>query len=200
MKKFYLLLFIILCLLLSSCNSQTNSSQDLPSNLTLNQAINLAYSDALDWNKKAKLIDATSIDSDEEQTGGDGKRRYWNITFGVPDTNDLFLVNIHDAKINEHAEFPNEGEVRTENYFVKDLSDIKYDSPELLEKAKEITELYPGDVFAKGYNFGLTTDPEKNLVLIKIVGWDEERKNMKYVLFNGENGELYDEFEREQYQ
>lgn len=200
MKKICLFIFIILCILLCGCHSQTSSSQELSPYLTLNQAINLAQLDALEWNKKAKLIDATSIDRDTKQTGGDGKRRYWNITFGVPDTNDLFLVNIHDAKINEHAEFLNEGEVRSENYFVKDLSDIKYDSLELLEKAKEITNLYPGDVFAKGYNFGLTTDPQKDLILIKIVGWDEKRKSMKYVLFNGETGEFYDKFEREQYQ
>jgi len=200
MKKNYLLLFLSLCLLLNGCINHENNSEELSSELTLNQAINLAYSDALNWNKEAKLIDATSIDNDEEQTGGDGKRRYWNITFGVPNTNDLFLVNIHDGKINERVDLPNEGEPRPESYFVKDLSKINYDTPELLGKAKKITNLYPGDVFAKGYNFGITKDPEKDIVLIKIIGWDEERKNMKYLLFNGETGELYDEFEREQYE
>lgn len=44
---------------------------------SLKQAIDLTYLDALTWNKEAKYIDATSIDSnDEEQTGNDGRRRY----------------------------------------------------------------------------------------------------------------------------
>lgn len=199
MKKIYLLLFINFCLLLTGCNSQKSSSKELPPDLTLNQAINLAYSDAVEWNEDAKLIDGTSVDNDEEPTGEDGKRRYWNITFGIHDTSDLYLVNIHDGKINEHVELPDEGEIRPKSYFVEDLSKIKYDTPELLKKAKEITDLYPGDLFAKGYNFGITTDPENNVVLIKIVGWNKERKNMKYILFNAETGEFYDAFEREQY-
>ncbi|GGP14202.1 hypothetical protein [Oceanobacillus neutriphilus] len=80
-----------------------------------------------------------------------------------------------------------------------DLSDIKYDSPELLKKAKEIRDLYPGDFFAKGYNFGITTDDRNGITLIKVIGWDKALKNMKYILFNAETGEFYTEFEREQY-
>lgn len=173
----------------------------MQSELTLKQAIKLAYSDATtSWNKHAKLIDATSIDRDKTQKGGNGKRRYWNITFGLINSKDLYLVNIHDGKVNEHAVFPNEGdEFRPESYFITDLSEIKYDTPELLRKAKKITKLYPGDIFAKGYNFRITKGPGKNIILVKIIGWDKERKNMKYLMFDGKTGELHHHFEREQY-
>lgn len=111
----------------------------------------------------------------------------------------ICLVNIHDAKINEHVELPDEGIIHPENHFIDDLSKIKHDSPELLEKAKKLTDLYPGDLFAKGYNFGVTNDPKNGTVVIKVVGWDKALKSMKYVLFNAETGEFYSEFEREQY-
>ncbi|WP_077706268.1 hypothetical protein [Virgibacillus dokdonensis] len=200
-NKLYIFLLIIFYLFLTGCTDQKDL-QDTKSNfkLTLKQAIELAYSDAVLWNKQAKLIDAISIDNDEKQTGGDGKRRYWNITFGLPNTNDFYLVNIHDGKINEHVAFPNEGEeLRPKEYFITNLSEIKYDTTELLKKAKSLTNLYPGDVFAKGYNFGITKDPRKNIILIKIIGWDKARKKMKYLLFNGETGELHNEFEKNQY-
>lgn len=184
MKKIYILSFLIFFLLLTGCIESKS--------LTLKQAINLANSEALIWHQEARLLDATSVDSDEEITGSDGKRRFWNITFGVPNTRDMFLVNIHDGKINEYLEIPNEGdEDRPYSYFINDLSKINYDSPELLKKAKKITNLYPGDIFAKGYNFGITKHPEKNLILVKIIGWDKERKNIIYVFFDGETGEFY---------
>lgn len=52
------------------------------------------------------------------------------------------MVNIHDAKINEHVELPDEGIIHPENHFIDDLSKIKHDSPELLEKAKKINRTY----------------------------------------------------------
>src|SRR5690606_8039222 len=155
MKKIYILSFLIFFLLLTGCIESKS--------LTLKQAINLANSEALIWHQEARLLDATSVDNDKKIAGSNGKRRFWNITFGVPNTRDMFLVNIHDGKINEHVEIPNEGdEDRPYSYFINDLSKIKYDSPELLKKAKKITNLYPGDIFAKGYNFGITKHPEKN--------------------------------------
>lgn len=197
MKKIYILSFLIFSLLLTGCLENNNPAKSL----TLKQAINLANSEALIWHQEARLLDATSVDNDKKIAGSNGKRRYWNITFGVPNTRDMFLVNIHDGKINERLEIPNEGdENRPYSYFINDLSKINYDSPELLKKAKKITNLYPGDIFAKGYNFGITKHPEEGLILIKIIGWDKERKNIIYVFFDGETGEFYLEFLDEQYQ
>ncbi|GEN87317.1 hypothetical protein MKY30_23730 [Oceanobacillus sp. FSL W8-0428] len=64
MKKIRLFLFISLCLILSSCSSQTSSSKELPPSITIKQAIDLAYSDAIKWDEKAKLIEGTSVDND----------------------------------------------------------------------------------------------------------------------------------------
>ncbi|GGP14201.1 hypothetical protein GCM10011346_37290 [Oceanobacillus neutriphilus] len=69
MKKICLFLFICLCLILNSSNSQVSSSKESGHSLTIKEAIELAYSDAVKWNEDAKLIDGTSVDNDEEPTG-----------------------------------------------------------------------------------------------------------------------------------
>ena len=60
--------------------------------LSIKQAIELAYPPALKWNKKAQLLDAINIDLDKpgKSIGSNGKRKHWNIAFGVPDTNKFF--------------------------------------------------------------------------------------------------------------
>ena len=66
--------------------------------LSIKQAIELAYPAALEWDKNAQLLDAINIDLDdkaEKSIGINGKRKYWNINFGVPDTHKNFLVTIY---------------------------------------------------------------------------------------------------------
>ncbi|WP_229720280.1 hypothetical protein [Oceanobacillus neutriphilus] len=46
-----------------------SSSKESGHSLTIKEAIELAYSDAVKWNEDAKLIDGTSVDNDEEPTG-----------------------------------------------------------------------------------------------------------------------------------
>ena len=73
--------------------------------LSIKQAIELAYPSALKWNKNAQLLQAINIDLEdkaETSIGSDGKRKYWNISFGVPDTNKYFLVTIHKGEINQN--------------------------------------------------------------------------------------------------
>lgn len=69
----------------------TNPIQDR-TELSLKQAIELAYPSALKWNKNAQLLDAINIDLDKpgKSIGSNGKRKHWNISFGVPDTNKFF--------------------------------------------------------------------------------------------------------------
>ncbi|WP_368652612.1 hypothetical protein AB4Y30_12730 [Ornithinibacillus sp. 4-3] len=86
MKKIYILSFLIFSLLLTGCLENNNPAKSL----TLKQAINLANSEALIWHQEARLLDATSVDNDKKIAGSNGKRRYWNITFGVPNTRDIF--------------------------------------------------------------------------------------------------------------
>ena len=56
------------------------------------------------------------------------------------------------------------------------VEEFKYDTPELLKRGQKITKIYPGDTFAKGYNFGFTKDPQKNIPIVMVIGWDQTKK------------------------
>ena len=106
--------------------------------LSIKQAIELAYPSALKWNENAQLLTAVNIDLEdkaEKFIGSDGKRRYWNISFGVPDTNKFFLVTIHEGKIDQTNDLTSEGDSPYPKKEFIQMKDIKYDSPELLKKA-----------------------------------------------------------------
>lgn len=194
MKK-VILIFLGFFLLILAGYSFTQASDQKKSQgeLTLKQAIDLAFPTASSWNENAKLIEVTSVDNEKSKLNGmEGKRGYWTVTFGIPNSNKLFLITIHKGKIHDHVDITNKYDTpRKRSYFVNDLSKIKYDTPKLLKKAKQTTKLYPGTVFAKGYNFGLVKDPDKNIILVKVIGWDKKREKMKTLFFNGTTGELY---------
>lgn len=160
--------------------------------LSIKQAIELAYSSALKWNKKAQLLDAINIDLDkksEKPIGGNGKRKNWNIAFGVPNTNKFFLVTIHNGKTDKLNDLTKKGD---SPYLKKEfiqLKNINYDSPELLKKALEMGSIYPGKNWAKGYNFIISKDRERNITFISIIGWNSDQTKMKTVDFNVKTGE-----------
>lgn len=129
----------------------------------------------------------------------DGRRKHWNIQFGIPGKTDWYLVTIRDGKVGETAYLPDELDRMPESYFISGVEDFKYDTPVLLKKGQKFTKIYPGDIFAKGYNFGFTKDPQKNISLVMVIGWDKPKKNMIYLKFNALTGELEERFEREQY-
>ncbi|MDY0410408.1 hypothetical protein ACFFIS_16505 [Virgibacillus soli] len=211
MKKSIKLLFILVALVGFQQSAQRSFAMGLdikvePSfssnmnrSLTLKEAIEIAQREALRWNKDAMLFFGLSVDRDESPTGMDGRRKHWNIQFGIPGKTDLYLVTIRDAKVWKTTHLPNELESMPEKYFIPSFEVFKYDSPELLNKGLKITNIYPGDIFAKGYHFGFTKSTEKNMPLVMIIGWDKSRKSMIYLLFNAITGELEEEFEREQY-
>ena len=100
MKK---ILLIVLLLLISIDTIEKVSARSLQSNedklefvehqeLSIKQAIELAYPSALNWNKNAQLLNAINIDLDKpgKSIGSNGKRKHWNFSFGVPDTNKFF--------------------------------------------------------------------------------------------------------------
>lgn len=198
MKKILFVSLFILLLLCSGCEhmkmdqkSQTGTTKELPAKLTLVQAIKLAHSEAVKWDKEAMLIDATSIDSDKGGAAIDGKSSDWNITFGIPYTNKAFLVSIQDGNINERADITDESVPPLSNlYFITDISKVKFDSPELLKKAISTTKLYPSDTWTKGYTLGISKDIEKDIILIKIIGWDKKEEKLKKLQFNASSGEL----------
>lgn len=194
MKKIWLVSFFILCLLLSGCTLKEigQKFQSGAASLTLIEAIELAYSDAVGWDKDASLVDATSTASEKGIAQTDGKAGYWDVTFGIPGTNEAFLVTIQDGKITGHADITDENvPPLTDGYFITDVSEIKLDSPALLKKAMSTTKLYPSDTWKEGYRFGLSKNMEQDMMLIKIIGWDKKEEKMKILQFNASTGERY---------
>ncbi|WP_255258196.1 hypothetical protein [Bacillus sp. AFS018417] len=108
--------------------------------LSIKQAIELAYPSALEWNKNAQLLQGVNIDKDKpgKSIGSNGKRKYWNIDFGVPDTNKVFLVTIYEGKIVQAKDVTGKGDSPYPKEGFMRLEDINYDSPQLLKKALEL--------------------------------------------------------------
>ena len=159
--------------------------------LSIKQAIELAYPSALEWNKNAQLLQAINIDKDKpgKSIGSSGKRKYWNIDFGVPDTNKIFLITIYEGKIVQAKDVTGKGDSPyPKEEFIK-LEDINYDSPQLLKKALELGDIHPGKDWAKGYNFMLKKDIEKNITLMLVIGWNSDQTKMKVAGFNVTTGE-----------
>ncbi|WP_418300910.1 hypothetical protein [Lysinibacillus fusiformis] len=158
--------------------------------LSIIQAIELAFPSALKWNKDAQLLQAINIDLDKpgNSIGSNGKRKYWNISFGVPDTNKNFLVTIHDGKIDRVHDLTGEGTSPFPKTEFVLMEDVKYDSPELLKKALKVLDIYPGKEWAKGYNFILRKDTERNINLLQVVGWNRDQTEMKSSPFDALTG------------
>lgn len=199
MKK---IVFVVLLLFISFGAVEKLSARSLQSTedtfeddehqkLSIKQAIELAYPSALKWDENAQLLTAVNIDLEdkaEKFIGSDGKRKYWNIAFGVPDTNKFFLVTIHKGEIKDTNDLTSEGD---SPYLKKEfiaLEDINYDSPQLLKKALKLGAVNPGKDWAKGYNFMIRKDPETNNTLLLVIGWNKELKNMVSVIFDATNG------------
>lgn len=196
------IVLIVLLLLISIGTVEKVSARSLQSTedtlevvehqeLSIKQAIELAYPPALKWNKNAQLLDAINIDLDKpgKSIGSNGKRKHWNVRFAVPDTNKLFLVTIHDGKIDQTNDLTVEGVSPYPKQELIRLSDINYDSPQLLKKALKMGEIYPGKDWAKGYNFMLAKDTETNITLMLVIGWNSDQTKMKAVGFNVKTGE-----------
>lgn len=198
-KRIIVLLILILMsisgviLFVNSPSSETKAETE--GELSILEAIKLAYPAALEWDANAQLLDAINIDLDdkaEKSIGSNGKRKYWNIMFGVPDTHKNFLVTIYKGEFEGKKDLTVDG---TSPYPKKDfiaLEDIKYDSPELLKKALKIGNIDPGKDWAKGYNFMLIKDPETNITLLIVIGWNKELDSMVAVHFDATNGKHVD--------
>ena len=159
--------------------------------LSLKRAIDLAYPSALEWNKNAQLLQAVNIDLDktEKSVGENGKRKYWNIDFGVPETNKIFLVTIHEGKIYQANDLTRKGDSPYPKKEFMKLEDINYDSPQLLKKALKSGDIHPGKDWAKGYNFMLRKDTDTNIPLMLVIGWNSDQTKMKAAGFNVTTGE-----------
>ncbi|PEX94087.1 hypothetical protein [Bacillus cereus] len=196
------IIFIVLLLIISIGTGEKTSARSIKSiedtlanfehqELSLKQAIELASTPALKWNKSAQFLQAVNIDKDKpgKSIGSNGKRKYWNIDFGVPDTNKIFLITIYEGKIVKEKDVTRYGDSPySREEFIR-LEDINYDSPQLLKKALESGDIYPGKDWAKGYNFMLKKDTKMNIPLMLVIGWNKEQTKMKATGFNVTTGE-----------
>ncbi|WP_332634791.1 hypothetical protein [Halalkalibacter flavus] len=107
MKRFIVISVIVLSLFTLTFNvygketteNEKRESSNSKLSLTLKEAIEIAQNEALKWNKEAMLFNGSSVDRDEAQAGMDGRRKHWNIQFGIPGKTDWYVVTIRDGKV-----------------------------------------------------------------------------------------------------
>ena len=66
-------------------------------------AYQIAYAEAIKWDKAALPYFITSVDDridDGFVKGEDGKRHYWNFAFVVENTNKHLIITLHDKVAN----------------------------------------------------------------------------------------------------
>lgn len=190
-KKVILILIPIIIFGVILLRNFTSSQNETKADLSILEAIKLAYPSALEWDKNAQLLTAVNIDLEEKtekSIGSNGKRKYWNIAFGVPDTNKYYLVTIHKGKIDQLNDLTRSDSTPYPKKEFVMLEDINYDSPQLLKKALKLGVINPGENWAKGYNFMIRKDPDTAISLMLVIGWNKDLDNMVAVYFDTSNG------------
>ncbi|WP_438310484.1 hypothetical protein [Sporosarcina sp. FA9] len=150
--------------------------------ITLKEAVNIGFQRAKEWNVNATL---TSVNSVDETMGGSrgetGKRFKWTMIFIVPGTDDFVLIGISDKKIivfRTGKQSPNP----TISY-----DEIKLDSSDVVQLAKDKYGLKQGKDWATGYNF--TLDSIDGAPILDVVGNDRDNRFAR-ISFNAQNGDV----------
>lgn len=152
----------------------------------LNNALKIAYDKAISWNSNAELITMTSVDNpdiNDKENGYDGKRRYWNFQFGVPNTENMLILTIHDMHIISSS--PAKGFVNKKKIISQDK--IKLNSSDVIKKCKEYYEIKPGKNWAAGYHYTLNKDGDD--IIISLICSDI-RGYFTKISFNATSGKL----------
>ncbi|WOV83785.1 hypothetical protein PGH26_13010 [Sporosarcina jeotgali] len=150
--------------------------------VTLKEAIDIGLERAKEWNENAALTRLTSVDEKMGGTRGEtGKRYRWTMTFIVPGTDDYVIIGISEKKI----AFFLPGQQTPDTIIPYD--EIKLDSPDVLQWAKDIYDLQQGKDWATGYNF--TLDSIDGKPILTVFGNDPNSR-FATVSFNAQNGEV----------
>lgn len=155
--------------------------------LTLNEALRIASNKATEWDSKSVLLSMTSVDNPaltEKYDGHDGKRRYWNFQFAIPNTDKLLLITIHDGQVISSSEVK-ESNIN-ENLFISQ-NEIKLTSQDAIKKCSSYFNIKPGVNWAAGYHF--TLDKVDGKPILSIVCSDKEGY-FSTISFNAKSGEL----------
>ncbi|MET3574537.1 hypothetical protein ACFFIY_13685 [Bhargavaea ullalensis] len=183
MKVYWILASILMALSLVYSNT-IKATLDKGAEISLREAINLGLRKARKWNEDAYLISATSVDETMGGTRGtEGKRYKWTLCFESSSSDQQLFVGISKGEISgtQEGRGPSFGKVN--------LGDIKFDSPYLLEIAKEQYNLQKGVDWATGYHF--TLDNESGNPTVTVLGNDPDGLFAR-VSFDARNGEISD--------
>jgi hypothetical protein len=151
--------------------------------ITLKEAINIGSQRAKEWNVKATLTKVNSVDETMGGSrGGTGKRFKWFVTFMVPGTDDHLLIGISEKKITVFEPLKQSSQDPTIPY-----DEIKLDSSDVLQLAKDKYGLKQGKDWATGYHF--TLDSIDGTPILTVVGNDRDNRFTR-ISFNAQNGDV----------
>ncbi|PJO41262.1 hypothetical protein [Lysinibacillus xylanilyticus] len=150
--------------------------------ITLKEAINIGLQRAKEWNEKATLISVNSVDENMGGSRGEkGKRFYWFMFFMVPGTEDYVLIGISEKKITLFRP-GKQSQVPTIPY-----DEIKFDSSDVIQLAKDKFRLKKGKDWATGYHF--TLDSIDGMPILTVFGNDRDNRFTR-ISFNAKNGDV----------
>ena len=152
------------------------------SEITLKEAINIGLKRAKEWNVKATLTTVNSVDETMGGSrGGTGKRFKWFMNFVVPGTDDYVLIGISEKKITVFRPSKQSQDPTIPN------NEIKLDSSDVLQLAKDKYGLNPGKDWATGYHF--TLDSIDGMPILTVIGNDRDSRFTR-ISFNAQNGDV----------
>ncbi|MEK4485709.1 hypothetical protein MHH81_08900 [Psychrobacillus sp. FSL H8-0484] len=150
--------------------------------ITLKEAIDIGFQRAKEWNVNATLTSVNSVDETMGGSrGGTGKRFKWFMIFIVPDTEDYVLIGISEKKITVFR--PSK---QTPGPTIP-YDEIKLDSSDVLQLAKDKYGLKQGKGWATGYHF--TLDNIDGRPILTVVGNDRDNRFTR-ISFNALNGDV----------
>ncbi len=150
--------------------------------ITLKEAIEIGLQRAKEWNVNATLTRINSVDETKGGSRGDtGKRFIWSMFFIVPGTDDFALIGISEKKISMFRP-DKQSPDPTISY-----DEIKLDSSDVVQLAKDKYGLNPGKDWATGYHF--TLDNIDGLPILTVLGNDRDSRFTR-ISFNAKNGEV----------
>ncbi|MEK4404793.1 hypothetical protein MKZ26_10250 [Sporosarcina sp. FSL K6-6792] len=150
--------------------------------ITLKEAIDIGLQRAKEWNVNATLSRINSVDETKGGSRGDtGKRFIWSMFFVVPGTDDFALIGISEKKITVFRP-DKQSPDPTISY-----DEIKLDSSDVLQLAKDKYGLNPGKDWATGYHF--TLDNIDGIPILTVFGNDRDSRFTR-ISFNAKNGDV----------
>lgn len=150
----------------------------------MKEAYALGLNYAKNWNADAALVLMASVDNpNTDKDGFDGSRRYWNFEFAVPNTNNYYIITIHDGQMVNTTKTKGPNNIKELIY----PEEVKIDSNKAVKMAQKDFGLTPGKGWAGGFHF--TLNKIKNILTLTITGRDKSGFLSK-ISYNAETGEL----------